>query len=191
MMHRTVEINVSECGRFAETDLLPWARRHYRTEDGVRENLAGSLGIERNSNAQVVHELLVPVLTAHHIQVMKYTTGPADEGKPQTEALAWLATGAECSAALSVAPLFVLYYVVEQVKGEVCERALTALANEINRRGVIFKGEMWEGYTPRSIVQRILDQPRPAEYAADIMREAVRAANPPLPPDGRASPSAR
>lgn len=176
MHHTTLVIDRSACGLFVETELRDWARGFLRTSNGAREHLAGSLGIQSASVREIIDRLMVPVLKAHHEELVKRTTEPAHEGSPAIDAEAWLATGAECRVAPepSVAALFVLYYVLVQVEDKVASLMFTALADEINRRSPTFEGELWRGYVPQDIVLKILDEPESHDYVASLMKGAVQ-----------------
>ncbi|GEM_PF-5635806 len=133
---------------------------------------------------------MVPVLTAHYEQLLKYTTEPTHEGDPLIDAMAWLAAGVECKIepepsgsdlfgkewqrpSPPVGALFVLYYGLVQFKDELHNHFFTSLASEMNQRKRTFQGELWNGYSPHDIVSRIMQEPQPGDYLVQLMRDCV------------------
>jgi hypothetical protein len=122
-------IDRSACSRFVDLDLRPWAAGEHRTADGLREQLAGSMGFAGNDAVLTfVDDLLTPVLIAQrtHLETQRaepisaHLTAAVAEPrrhkklKVLAEAAAWLRTGASLITTpsgreLDGAPAFIMY----------------------------------------------------------------------------------
>jgi hypothetical protein len=190
-LHISLEIDLSVCGLFAERELIGWARGFHRSGNGVREKLAQALGIGRAAVRNVVERLLVPVFLAYNREcgsLAHHSTLDDD----RNAANAWLRAGASCKLisdpaandagfgsewqveSPQVAALFVLHFVVEQVRGKVSELLFESLAREINRqKPETLTGQMWSGYTPHDVIREVLRAPDSGAFATELMRRAV------------------
>lgn len=177
-----VAMNMSLWGSFVEKDLEPWAKGHHGTADGIREDLASTLGIEGETIRVILDELVIPVACSHAMWADRFRSDPVlakcgvarrDVLSPCADLAAWLVTAVEplASTRLRSSPAALVLYFglttrrtdLDTMREGTDTLLFTALAQGLNRRnqGHTFDGRCFRAYEPSDIVRVILKDSSP------------------------------